>query len=676
MRPVNGISSILSVVALAAFTGSPCSGQVSYWQPAAAGPGDDTAIAAVIAANGGKVPATGEELCKALAKLGRFAQLPIPFSAVHLESGIRNPRVVIAPHVAGVSRADVTGPNIDGRLFLAANTEPSADGDPHVSSVEFISWNASRRRFDFGVIENMGPGGAPRLQVLDGGKCFSCHKNRGPILGARPWSNSTHDDILRYGVASTFRLGGTGLPQTGPFALPQKTAAGVLQRERIDGLALAMPEAMEVDAAVRQGAALQTNRDVFRLMTRTPDGRKGLVVLFVALAEPGTLDANEKSVKHALDAAFAPSFYQFATDWVDLQKAAKPNALIDVDPSELLTASGVRPSPRGSVSPSVPVMTVPVVSVPGLVGGSGSRWILTGVRAASAPPVVTRTKVVDPVALNASIQAAKEKKANEDYAASLIDLGRYEIARSAGSHGLSSKMQPSNPRAFVKPTASVPKRPSDVLNAVMLADTIGLTDGDRKFMTLALADAAKRVNQPKVTAATLAHDVFEGPHFTDVLAGGPLPDRDEFKDRFVAGLADVLKARGTPGGFAPNRRDYASGPRYDPTAAEEKEVAIVPTTACLRCHEVGGPGKAARFDPIPPLAFDPFDKPGRAAWVKAADPNRKRAVLGRMVLRLATDADMPPADAPEHDRFRVKEAAAFDDVKRFLAAELEKVREK
>ena len=54
-----------------------------------------SAIAAVVEANGGKPPRTGEELWRALSKLGTFAQLPIVFSAVRLDSGIGNPRVVI-----------------------------------------------------------------------------------------------------------------------------------------------------------------------------------------------------------------------------------------------------------------------------------------------------------------------------------------------------------------------------------------------------------------------------------------------------------------------------------------------------------------------------------------------------------------------------------------------------
>jgi hypothetical protein len=264
----------------------------------------------------------------------------------------------------------------------------------------------------------------------------------------------------------------------------------------------------------------------------------------------------------------------------------------------------------------------------------------------------------------------------ENFSAALAELDRYETARSFGRHGLTSQVQPSNPKAFARPPVKVPTRPFAVLNAPLLAGTVGLTEGDRKFLTEALTDAAKRVNAPRVTPASLARQVFEGPEFADVLTGGPLPDRDEFKDRFVAGLDDVLKTgHSVTTGFAPDRREYASGPKYDPSAAAEREAAVIPTTACLRCHDVRASGKARMFEPIPALAFDPFDKRGREAWVRGTEPKRRAEVLGRMQQRLVADADMPPEDAPEYE-FRAKDPAAFDEVKSFLATELEKARKR
>ena len=44
-----------------------------------------------------------------------------------------------------------------------------------------------------------------------------------------------------------------------------------------------------------------------------------------------------------------------------------------------------------------------------------------------------------------------------------------------------------------------------------------------------------------------------------------------------------------------------------------------------------------------------------------------------MTSRLFDDEDMPPADAPEHD-FRVKDTAAFDELKSFLKTEIEKLK--
>ena len=205
----------------------------------------------------------------------------------------------------------------------------------------------------------------------------------------------------------------------------------------------------------------------------------------------------------------------------------------------------------------------------------------------------------------------------------------------------------------------------------MLASTIGLSEGDRDFLTRRLNEAVKRVSKPKVTATTLARAVFEGPVFADVLAGGPLPDRDEFKDRFVAGLQQLLKTKYPfTQGIPIKRSEYASGPVYDPKLGEAKEIAVTPTTACLRCHDIRPSGKRTVFEAIPPLVFDPFDKTGREAWLKSAPPKRKVEVLGRLMERLHEDKDMPPEDSPEFKLFRTKEAAAFDDLKSILSAEL------
>jgi hypothetical protein len=578
-----------------------------------------SAVAALLEANGGKAPATGEQLWKALGKLGKFAQLPIVFSAVHLDSGIANPRVVIAPTTQGVSDADVTAPNLQGRLFLAANMEKGVNGgDPRVTLVEFISWNSLRRRFDFGVIENMGGDEQPQLKIVDGGKCFSCHKNKGPILGAAPWTNSTHFPLLQTAVSESLKV---------TAVVPPNPPAGV--RDRIDGMALAADEAAVVDAEIRLGSLLRLNRETFRLMNRSAPGRKAFVAMLLAVVEPVVLDPNQREARRAVDAwGSDQSYLRFAADWVALTKATSTGILADYSHFPPLRLNGWTPKKLRPIPPNAKPYDRKLIEA-------------------------SNEEVLKNLTLQAKMIVA------------------YDIQRAQGSHGTPSLAQPSNPKAFVQPPPRAAQKAAAMVNPVMLAVAIGLTEGDRQFLARSLRLAAERVNQPKVTAATLARAVFEGPEFADVLAGGPLPDRDEFKDRFVAGLHNTLmKDHPATKGFAPERREFASGPKYDPKLAEEVELAVVPTTACLRCHDVRPAGKARAFESIPALAFDPLDKTARQNWLTTANKERKQEVLIRMIARLYKDADMPPQDSPEHDRFRVKEAAAFADARIFLEAEL------
>lgn len=550
---------------------------------------DASAITAVIKANGDKLPASGTQLQQTLDKLGEFVQLPIPFSAVALDSGLANPRVILAARVGPLDQAAVNKPNLDGRLYLAANMEKPAGGAPRVRSIEFISWNSRRRQFDFGVIEDIG--GEPKIHMLDGVRCFSCHKNRGPILGSGPWSNTAHNDILRRTTELTF------LPPGGPLRTgPQ---------EKIDGMKLFTAQAPEVEAGVRLGASIPVSRDTFRLMNRDPQGRKTFVILLVGITTAGSIEKIDREIAVEVNNLFGNQFVKFATDWLALQKAAKSSVLLDFNPA-------------GSV-------------------GTGGGW-----------------------------------SGNSDA------VGRYDVARILGEHGLVSRAQPSNPNAFLKPVVKAPTKPSQVVSAALLARTIGLSEGDRKFFSQTLTDAAKRVNKPKVTAATLARQVFEGPQFQDLLGGGELPEREDFKDRFATGLDELLRtSHGLADGLAVRREEYASGPSFTPTAGQvEKEPRLVPTTACLRCHEVRREGKARFVEPLPALAFDPFDKQAREAWLKTADRKRKQEVLARMLQRLSVDKDMPPEDEPEHELFRVTNPASFDEVKQFLETALKNAKGK
>ncbi|HYH69468.1 MAG TPA: hypothetical protein VD866_32535 [Urbifossiella sp.] len=571
-------------------------------------PLEGSAIGAVVLANGGRLPATGAELRRALDRLGDFVQLPVAFSAVALDSGLVRPRVVMTPHPKALADAPPDGLNLVGRLFLAANTATDERSEtPYVTSVEFISWNSRRARFDFGVIEGMG--GRPELKLLDGARCFSCHKTRAPILGVAPWSNTAHDPTVQKALRERFGVEIPGGKSDGSKVEGKRP-------EDIDGLSLFTPRASEVDTAVRLAGGMLRDREVFRALSRSWTGRLMFARLLLALARPGPLaeaDAQLEAVAARTD------LNQFASAAAAIYQSAPSTRLVDFDPSNSFNGPFIGP-PGPTPNPFA-------------WQGVSGPW----------------------------------RGGNVNLVAS------YESERAKGNHGMSSDQFPSNPKAFVRPTA--PKTFTGVAGASVLARTIGLTDPDRRFLVEALARAsattARRPAGP-VLPGTLAAKVFAGPSFADVRAGGELPDRDDFKDRFVAGLTEVLERYGSSRELPTPRETYTSGPRRGP--AESAEVELVPTTACLRCHDVRTPGRKSEFNPIPQLAFDPFDRAGREAWVKSADSRTREAVLGRMLRRVGTDRDMPPTDAAEYTLFRANDPAAFDAVSAFLEAELRKAK--
>jgi hypothetical protein len=587
-----------------------------------------SAIGAVIAANGGKIPASGQELDKALQSLGTFVQLSFPFSAVALDSGLTHPRVVMTLRLtpstefipftppggwgggssSGSGRGQIvstpipTGtaaaPNLEGRLFLAANSEGGVKLKPaekpkvgvfgvaqfefpRVKTVEFISWNTHRRKFDFGVIEYMG--GEPQLKILDGVRCFSCHKNRGPILGIGPWSNSIHNDVVRKATDELFETHNANL-----FT---------------DGMQMFHSEAPAVESSVRAGADLLRNREIVHALTKTTTGRKALLQMLVELAGPESLEKLDKQIHNELN---HPDLVPFVADCVAIQKATPSSFLADYSPS-------------GSM---------------GKVFGRQIAW-----------------------------------------GGTLKGVYQYDSERAEGHHAVPTQHLPSNPKAFLTPPLNASNLPGDHISLVKLARTLGVTEGDRAFLLKAVRDAATWASKFKATPASLAKEVFGGPAFADMLNGSVLPDRDEFKDRFVSGLVELMdKTYKCPGWTVADRKEYASTPRM-PQGQVVKEVETVPTTACLRCHDIRPSGQSATaFSPIPMLAFDPFDKQAREVWLKTADRKKKTAVLTRFLKRLDTDKDMPPEDSSEHELFRVKDQASFDAVKEWLEAELKKAK--
>lgn len=565
-----------------------------------------TAIGAVIDANGGKIPASGQQLVAALAELGDFVQLPVTFSAVALDSGLTHPRVVLTMRPAshpvprqkavsgwgGMGFITVTPPaeplntiaarhtQLEARLFLAANMELDRHGTARVRTIEFISWNSRKLQFDFGVIEGLG--GRPELTILDGVRCVSCHKNRGPILGVAPWTNTVHNSLVRTTMTDVLRV---------PSAQPRFVA---------DGMNLFTHHADAVDAAVRQGGDLPHNRAVFKHLAGTAEGREALALLLGAVAAPGTLSANDECTEGRLNAM---QLQPFLRDAHATRRSVAPGTLRDFN------------------------LTVPV------------------------------TRELSPRETNFVVNAIRQ----------------YDSTRAAGIAALPPSYVPSNPRAFTRTAPKAPKQPTDVVSATLLAQTIGLSDPDREFLGHVLDQTVDRLDNRTFGHTKVTELIVTGPAFADVLATGNLPDRDDFKDRFLAGAAALLKSQKRDDHFEFDRDDFASAPKIDPNAKAEVEAPVVPSHACLACHDVRTPGKST-FNPIPQLHFDPFDATARGEWVKNTDRKRRAEVLGRMLKRLGTDKDMPPEDSVEHELFRMKDPAALTAVLKWLEAELKRAK--
>jgi hypothetical protein len=611
-----------------------------------------SAISEVIRANNGQAPKDGVELVAALAKVGDFAQLPVPFSAVALDSGLLKPRVILAPRPglalpqqpddpdlvgpppprdceptvpSPLSAAKLTQPHLEGRLFLAANMAGDSPAKLRVHTIEFISWNTRKKAFDFGVIDCSVA--KPEVQFLDGVRCIACHKNRGPILGQGPWSNTTHNDVVRvaalHHILSFDRELRIPVPSIQPGVLGFPQVSGELRtRTTFDGMSFVAGEPVVCDSAIRTGGNLARDREIFKTMTGFADGRKALALLLTAIASDQPIAIADQRLVAALNRTFIANYSTFARKFTAIQKAMS-STLSDFSPSgsmgKLRTVVTNQPASWGS--------------------GSSQRTDITIVWM-STPEKVTE----------------------------------YDRLRAGGEHGMPSDRLPSNPRSFFRPDLGVPQRPANAVSTISLAATIGLAESDRGFMAKKLAELATRIDRQDVTPATLASELFSSPPFAKAIRTGNIPDREEFKDLFVEGLAAVARNHKVePLSIA--RGDYASGPSGAAEPGQEyREPAIVPTTACRRCHDVAGPAKPPVFNPIPVLAFDPFEENSRAAWLKATRPRDRVAVLARMTRRLVTDQDMPPEDSAEYALFREKDAAAFDAVRDWLAAELRKAK--
>ena len=90
------------------------------------------------------------------------------------------PRVIVA--VGRDTDARDTALVLKDRLYLGYQAQ--------AETIEIISYNPSRGRFEFQVVEDYAPGATPSVSYASRSLCMECHQNGGPIWSDPPWDET------------------------------------------------------------------------------------------------------------------------------------------------------------------------------------------------------------------------------------------------------------------------------------------------------------------------------------------------------------------------------------------------------------------------------------------------------------------------------------------------------
>ena len=152
-------------------------------------------------------------------RLGHYSQMAIaviPYGrSLHKKSAwphvFKHPRIVVS--LFGGNKHDL-GLNLMGKVFLGYS--------PTANTLEIISYNDSRGRFEFQLIKNFKANGDAELVNAPRPQCLSCHQAGGAIFAEDPWAETTNPNPLKTSnliLAKTVAALGTdtyfGLPLQG-----------------------------------------------------------------------------------------------------------------------------------------------------------------------------------------------------------------------------------------------------------------------------------------------------------------------------------------------------------------------------------------------------------------------------------------------------------------------------
>ncbi len=93
----------------------------------------------------------------------------------------RYPRVVVAVDREGGSKSRA-GMLLKDRLYLGYQEKSNL--------IEVISYNETAARFEFQLVKDYRPGGAPRIVYADRSVCVACHQNHAPLFSRQQWDET------------------------------------------------------------------------------------------------------------------------------------------------------------------------------------------------------------------------------------------------------------------------------------------------------------------------------------------------------------------------------------------------------------------------------------------------------------------------------------------------------
>jgi hypothetical protein len=155
--------------------------------------------------------------------------------------------------------------------------------------IEAISWNEAAGRFEFQVVHDYRPGGAPRVSYARRAVCAACHQNLAPIYSRQVWDETNANPRVAAALAQV-RDDFYGIPVHRGVDIPDAIDAATDRANRFALLQRLWREACGTDAvaAARCRAALLAAALQYRLTgdrafdTRAPGWREAFLPVFDA----------------------------------------------------------------------------------------------------------------------------------------------------------------------------------------------------------------------------------------------------------------------------------------------------------------------------------------------------------------------------------------------------------